>query len=91
LYGFDIIQRYEDEQKLAVYFGGMYRWNDAVIPVLKLNIYNLGVGLSYDINISKLKTASQWRGGFEFTLGYIAKLTHRSEYSNKVKCVSFGF
>ncbi len=91
LYGIDINENYDDEQKLSLYLGGMYRWNDALIPVINIDIYKLGIGVSYDMNISKLKTASQFRGGFEFTMSYKAKLTNRTAYGDKVKCVGIKF
>jgi hypothetical protein len=34
------------------------------------------VGLSYDVNISTLQTASEGRGGFELSLSYIGLLQH---------------
>lgn len=61
---------YDDENKTSLHFGGAYRWNDAFIPVVKIDYQNYSFGLSYDVNMSKLKTASQSRGGFEFTLTY---------------------
>jgi type IX secretion system PorP/SprF family membrane protein len=91
LYGVDIETHYDDDYKLAVYLGGMYRWNDAFIPVMKLDVYKLGIGLSYDMNVSKLKTASQFRGGFELTLNYKTKLTNRSADADKVRCTGLRF
>jgi type IX secretion system PorP/SprF family membrane protein len=43
---------------------------DAVIPQLYLNVGSFSVGLSYDINVSYFRTASQYRGGFEFSLRF---------------------
>lgn len=58
----------EDEpEDIAISFGGLMRWGDALVPMVKLDYQKLSVGLTYDVNISKLKTASQWRGGFELT------------------------
>ena len=52
--------------------GAYYRaWSDAIIPTLYYNFANFGVGLSYDINVSKLATASKFRGGFEFSLKFV--------------------
>ncbi len=60
-----------DENKTTSITGGIfYRWDDALIPVLKLDVNKLGIGLSYDINTSNLKSASQYRGGFELTLSF---------------------
>ena len=69
--------------------GAYYRWNDAFIPTLKLDMYDWSGGVSYDINVSGLKTASQWRGGFEFSLTYRSKLNSRSALENKVLCPTF--
>lgn len=69
----------EDEDLgIDIAAGAFYRWNDAIIPVIKLNYYKLNIGLSYDTNISKLKTASQYRGGFEVTLSFNSYLNIRN-------------
>lgn len=60
----------EDKQKATIGAGLFYRMNDAFIPVVKLEYFNMAIGATYDINTSKLKTASQSRGGFELTLSY---------------------
>jgi type IX secretion system PorP/SprF family membrane protein len=43
---------------------------DAIVPQLLISAYNCSVGLSYDINVSKLNAASQYRGGFELSLRF---------------------
>lgn len=48
--------------------GVFYRWNDAAVPVVQLKYKDLSFGLSYDMNVSKLKAASNLRGGFELTV-----------------------
>ncbi|HEX5152244.1 MAG TPA: PorP/SprF family type IX secretion system membrane protein [Parafilimonas sp.] len=55
----------------SVYGGGWVRFGDALIPYVGLEFSDLRVGISYDINISNLKTASQSRGGIEISLIYI--------------------
>lgn len=82
-------QYYDDANKKSLHLGGVYRWNDAVIPVVKLDFGQLSMGLSYDVNISKLKTASQSRGGFEFTLSYRNCLIG-AERSSGLPCPKFG-
>ncbi|MBN9296186.1 MAG: PorP/SprF family type IX secretion system membrane protein [Filimonas sp.] len=89
LYGMDLAQNYDDEKAFSLYLGGLFRWNDAIIPVVKMDFYDLSVGISYDVNLSKLKTASQMRGGFEITASYKAKFTGRSLEASKVRCVWF--
>lgn len=49
-------------------YGLYYRFKDALIPVVEFEKENLAIGLSYDINISKLTPASQLRGGVEVSI-----------------------
>ncbi|WP_165871539.1 PorP/SprF family type IX secretion system membrane protein [Flaviaesturariibacter flavus] len=75
---------------VALSLGGFYRWNDAVVPVVKLDYYNFAFGLTYDVNMSKLTKASSARGGFELTVSYSNFLNIRNSSSMKVRCpVSF--
>jgi|SRR5437868_340232 len=67
----------EENTTTRITGGAFYRWNDAIIPVIKFDVNNLGIGLSYDVNTSTLKTASQYRGGFELTLTYKNQLSSR--------------
>jgi type IX secretion system PorP/SprF family membrane protein len=92
LYGTDLVQQYNTDEKIAFYVGAFYRWKDAIIPIVKLDYYNVAVGLSYDVNVSTLKTASQLRGGFELSLSYRGKLNMRGPMaSEKMRCVKFVF
>jgi type IX secretion system PorP/SprF family membrane protein len=75
-----------EDGALSIAVGGALRWNDAFIPVLKLYTHQFGVGLSYDVNISKLTTASQFRGGFELSLSYIGLWKRLAESLEKVEC-----
>lgn len=54
----------------AIYIGGWMRMQDAVIAQLGMDYKKFYFGFSYDINISKLKVASNKRGGFELALIY---------------------
>jgi type IX secretion system PorP/SprF family membrane protein len=88
LYETDIVQ-YDEKDNIAFAVGGFYRWNDAFIPVVNLIYHEWKVGLSYDVNVSKLKTASQMRGGLELTASYRGFLNLRSSTAEKVRCVRF--
>jgi type IX secretion system PorP/SprF family membrane protein len=59
-----------EDPKYIFHAGGIMRWNDAIAPVLKMEFKPVAVTLSYDINVSKLKSASKGRGGFELSLSY---------------------
>jgi type IX secretion system PorP/SprF family membrane protein len=75
-----------EEANLSIAVGGALRWKDAFIPIIKLNTRQVGIGLSYDVNISKLTTASQFRGGFELSLSYIGLWKRLAESLEKVEC-----
>jgi type IX secretion system PorP/SprF family membrane protein len=89
LYGIELARNYDDDLSCSLHLGCSYRWNDALVPTLKMDWYRIGIGVSYDINVSKLKTASTYRGGIEITATYKAALNHRSQDANRVRCVRF--
>jgi type IX secretion system PorP/SprF family membrane protein len=76
----------DDDYGMSLSLGGFYRWNDAIVPVVKLDYYNFGFGLTYDVNMSKLTKASSARGGFELTVTYSNFLNIRNSSSMKVRC-----
>ena len=53
--------------------GGYYRNKDAVAPFIGLNHKNFLVGLSYDVNTSKLGAAARNVSGFELSLSYVMR------------------
>lgn len=69
--------------------GANVRWKDALIPIIRLDYRPFSVGVSYDINVSQLKTATQGRGGFEITLSYIGFLDRNNSTKNAVLCPRF--
>ena len=86
-----ILKEYDDENdNVTITGGGFYRWDDALVPVVKLKMHDWMLGVSYDINVSKLKTASQLKGGLELTLSFLGFLNTNNSSRNRVRCVSFG-
>jgi type IX secretion system PorP/SprF family membrane protein len=63
----------DEENPTAVYTGMWYRFNDAIIPYLGLEVADFRFGFTYDMNISSLNTASNSRGGAEISLIYVHK------------------
>ena len=62
------------KKKYAALYGGIwYRNKDAANLSFGYDFADLFVGISYDINFSKLVPASQARGGIEFAVRYIIK------------------
>ena len=55
----------------AVYFGYLGRLKDSGVITAGLYFENWQAGVSYDVNMSSLKVASQHKGGFEFALIYL--------------------
>lgn len=63
----------------AVSLGAYYRFQDAFIAIVKFEYSNYCIGFSYDVNLSKLRTATSARGGFEISLRYV----YPSMFGNK--------
>lgn len=79
-----------DGNPLYTLSGGLFlRWKDALVPVLKVEWGNLSTALSYDVNVSQLKTASMGRGGFELSLSYIGFLHRDNSSEYKMLCPKF--
>lgn len=61
-----------DKTSSAFHLGVFYRWNDAVVPVVRFeHRRKLAIGLSYDINVSSLRTSTHLRGGMEISLQWV--------------------
>jgi type IX secretion system PorP/SprF family membrane protein len=85
MYKHDLIRQDEDES-ISFSIGSFLRWNDAVIPVVKLDYYKIGIGITYDVNVSKLSAASRLRGGYEITMSYRNFLNMRNSSLEKTRC-----
>ncbi len=89
MYGFSTTTNYNEDEPNIFYVGSFLRWGDAIIPVVKLSFNHMKIGISYDVNISSLKTSSNWRGGMEISMAYTNFLKIRSSSLDKVRCVGF--
>jgi type IX secretion system PorP/SprF family membrane protein len=78
-----------DAPDYILHAGAFLRWKDALIPVLKIDKHPVSIAVSYDVNVSQLKTASQSRGGFELSVTYIGFLDRYNATRNKVLCPRF--
>ncbi|MBL0145578.1 MAG: PorP/SprF family type IX secretion system membrane protein [Chitinophagaceae bacterium] len=78
-----------EDPKYLIHGGAFIRWNDAIIPVAKLEMRPLSVSVSYDANISQLKAASKGRGGFEAALTFQKYLNKENSSLNSVQCPKF--
>jgi type IX secretion system PorP/SprF family membrane protein len=59
-------------------FGGYYRLKDAIAPFVGVDWRNFIVGLSYDVNASKLGSMTRNVNSFELSLSYIKRSGTRS-------------
>lgn len=59
------------EKGASISMGLHHRFGDAIITNLRLEYAQYSIGLSYDVNVSGLSTATNSRGGFEISLRYL--------------------
>ncbi|PZR27164.1 MAG: hypothetical protein DI535_12010 [Citrobacter freundii] len=88
MYGLKIGGSY-DNPDYILHAGTYIRLGDALIPVLKLDYMPFSFALSYDVNISKLRTSSYGRGGIELSVSFIKSLDRNNPDVNAVKCPRF--
>lgn len=55
----------------ALGLGATYRWGDAITPMVSVEYLWLRLGVSYDVNLSKLRNATNYQGGLEVSLRFI--------------------
>lgn len=88
LYSFKLEGTPEDPL-YTLHLGAFLRWKDALIPVFKIDYKPFEVAISYDVNVSTLKTVSQGKGGFELSVSYIGFLDRSNSSKYKVLCPRF--
>jgi type IX secretion system PorP/SprF family membrane protein len=77
------------ENPVNFYVGSWVRFSnvtDAIIPYIGLDFDSFSLGISYDVNVSALKTASESVGGIEISLIYIK---HASDGRKPIACPKF--
>lgn len=74
------------EDNCNLILGSWYRFNDAISPYVGMEYKTFRGGLSYDINVSKLSTASLLRGGFELTLSYLFTQDENTRLARQTLC-----
>ena len=74
LLGSELRYRFENQSSFSNLYGGLFmRTGDALLFTAAIDYDNWNLGLSYDVNISELQTASNRRGGLEISVTYIFK------------------
>ncbi len=65
---------YTGRKKVGAFIlGGYYRLGDAVVLATGYEFSGYRIGMSYDVNLSDLKTASKTCGGFEISLRFTSE------------------
>lgn len=72
----------------ALMAGLYYRNRDALVFMAGFDYKQFTFGLSYDMNVSKLRPASYYRGGLEFSLVYIYS-KYKSKRNREIPCPIF--
>ncbi|MBK6930803.1 MAG: type IX secretion system membrane protein PorP/SprF [Saprospirales bacterium] len=80
---------FNQERGIVLNMGVGYRLSDAVNVLLGMKVKDLTLGLAYDINTSGLRTATNYRGGFEIAANYIIKIYKPAVIRPKVLCPRF--
>lgn len=88
-YGLQQMGAVENGDNVVVYGGLFLRWQDALIPVIKVEMQQYELGFSYDVNISSLNAASRGLGGFELSLSYKNFFAGRNSSLHKLRCPRF--
>lgn len=78
-----------ENPKYTFHAGAYLRWKDAVIPVAKLECRPIAISVSYDANISQLKSSSNGQGGFEVALSYQNFTKRLNSSQEAVRCPKF--
>lgn len=77
------------DPKYLFHIGSYIRWKDAIVPVAKMELRPLAISVSYDANISPLKSASKGMGGFELSLTYQKFINKDNSSRDALRCPRF--
>ena len=77
------------DPKYIFHAGAFLRWKDAIIPVAKMEYKPFTIAVSYDVNVSQLKTASSGRGGFELSISYQTYFDRYNSSKDATRCPRF--
>ena len=75
----------DDEKPTSLYVGSWLRFKDAIIPYVGLEFGDVRLGMTYDVNNSSLKVASERQGGIEISLVYV----FRKDTDKPLNCPKF--
>ena len=88
-YNFGLGINYQANDNIGIFGGGFYRWMDAAIVNLGVDVYNARIGVSYDINHSDLRGASRAQGAIEVSVVYVFKKERDQDIDYPSYCPKF--
>lgn len=78
----------EFNKETSLYTGLLFRYGDALAPVIRYEVNKLAFGVSYDFTLSSLSNANRSNGGFEICIAFNANMdSGRSK--NKARRIRF--
>lgn len=72
-----------------LYIGAWYRINDAIVPMIAYELFDVRLGVSFDATASTQKVANQGRGAIELSLIYVHGQKGQREISPIQFCPKF--
>lgn len=82
------IQNY-NAKPFTLHLGTFVRFKDALIPTVKMDYKSYSVTMSYDINTSGLRPASEGMGGFEISLYTRGLFGNANDPASQTRCPRF--
>lgn len=80
---------YKVNPDFTISYGQGWRVGDATNAILQLQYGAVRAGVSYDINISDLNNISNYQGGYEVALSYIARIFQQPQSDPVIFCPRF--
>ncbi|MBP7272540.1 MAG: PorP/SprF family type IX secretion system membrane protein [Saprospiraceae bacterium] len=77
------------QQKTMLRMGLGYRVGDAAQAIVGLDYKGFRAGIAYDLNVSSLREASKYHGGFEVAVSYIARIYKKPVVKPVIFCPRF--
>ena len=79
-----------NNKKQSKLIGGLlYRYNDALSPVLGYQYYKTKITTNFDFNLSSLTKASKGNGGFEIAITQVGLWNNKLPSQRKMNCYEF--
>lgn len=79
------------DQGLVLSMGCLWRVNDALVPVVNINLDKWALGLSYDVTTSPLSRSPNIQGAWEVSLKFRGLTNNREDACGHIGCPTPGY